>query len=228
MLQTDFQANTGILTLTMNRAPVNALDERLYAALGAALSNAANDASVRAAVLASALPKAFCAGADIKALAHLPHAVAEARHLELLRACLTELVQFPKPLVAAVDAPAIGAGLMLVCACDEVVMAQDAWASLPESKLNIPTPIGAAIAARRVRPAALQALVQRAERFDADRCLREGIADEVVATGRVLAAAHQRLMAYQDIATPVYALNKRWINRDLRTLLQASADLVSH
>lgn len=228
MLQTDLQAHSGTLTLTLNRAPVNALNDDLYEALHQALQRSASDPAVRAVVLSSGLPKAFCAGADIKAFVHLPPDVAEARHLELLLRCLLDVVAFPKPMVAALQAPAIGAGLMLVCACDEVVMADDTWVSLPESKLNIPTPIGAAIAARRFQVSSLQALVQRAERFNASRCLAQGFADAVVARDEVLATAVSRLTVYQDIASEVYALNKRWLNRDMQALLQAAADMVSH
>jgi len=226
MLDRAFLPESRVLVLTMVRAPVNALDEALYDALHEALVAADNDKAIGAVVLASSTPKAFCAGADIKAFAHLPHAQAEEKHLDLLLRCLLDLVQFSKPLVAAVHAPAIGAGLMLACACDEVVLAHNAWVSLPEAKINIPTPIGAAIAARRFSGAALQMLVQRAERFDAPRCLREGFAQELVESGQVLAAALERLKAYEDVSADVYAANKRWLNREMRDLLQASSDSV--
>lgn len=227
MLQQHIDHDRGTLTLTMARAPVNALNQELYERLHEALKFAEHNTEVKAVLLASQGQKAFSAGADIKEFADLPHDQAEARQLALLLRCLIDFVQFPKPTLAAVSAPAIGAGLMLACACDEIVMADTAWVSLPEVRLQLPTPIGAAIVSRRLRLPAVHALVQRAEQFDAQRCVSEGLADAVVLGENVMTEAHARLMAYADTQTSVYAMNKHWLNRGLIEQLQASADLVS-
>ena len=227
MLQTHLDADTGTLTLTLARPPVNALNEALYDQLHQAFEMARADTSVRAVVLAALGEKAFCAGADVKEYADLPHEQADVKQLAFLLRCLLDVVSCPKPVLAAVTAPAIGAGLMLACACDEVVLAQTAWVSLPESKLNLPTPIGAAIAARRFEPRAVHTLVQRAERLSADQCLTAGFADQVVSADKVMQLAAHRLAVYADINSDVYATNKRWLNRDLPQILQASCDHLS-
>lgn len=227
MLQQHIDHDRGTLTLTMARPPVNALNQLLYEQLHEALKLAEHNTQVKTVVLASQGHKAFCAGADIKEFANLSHEEAEARQLALLLRCLIDFVQFPKPTLAAVSAPAIGAGLMLACACDEIVMADTAWVSLPEVRLQLPTPIGAAIVSRRLRVPAVHALVQRAEQFDATRCLSEGLADVVVSSEHVLTEAFTRVSVYADTQTPVYAMNKRWLNRCLVEQLQASADMVS-
>lgn len=222
MLQTDLDIDTGTFTLTLAREPVNALNEALYDELHEAFKRARDDASVRVVVLTGAGNKAFCAGADIKEYAELPHHEAEAKQLAVLLRCLTDLVTCPKPVMAAVNAPAIGAGLMLASACDEIVLAKSAWVSLPESKLNMPTPIGAAIVARRFEARAVHALVQRAERLDATQCTAAGFADQVVAVDDVLTTVAKRAKVYAEIESAVYAVNKRWLNRELPSLLQAA------
>lgn len=227
MLHTYLDDDTGILTLTLSRAPVNALNEAIYDQLHHAFITAQKDPSVRAVVLAADGQKAFCAGADVKEYADLAHKEAEVKQLRFLLRCLIDVVNCPKPVIAAVHAPAIGAGLMLACACDEIVLSQSAWVSLPESKLNLPTPIGAAIAARRFEPRAIQALVQRAERLNAEQCLAAGFADQIVPQDEVMAVVQQRLTVYADIHSDVYAVNKRWLNRDVPAILQASCDHVS-
>ncbi|MFO7747269.1 MAG: enoyl-CoA hydratase/isomerase family protein, partial [Orrella sp.] len=73
MLQTDLDIDTGTFTLTLAREPVNALNEALYDELHEAFERARDDASVRVVVLTGAGNKAFCAGADIKEYAELPH-----------------------------------------------------------------------------------------------------------------------------------------------------------
>lgn len=222
MLQTDLDIDTGTFTLTLAREPVNALNEALYDELHEAFERARDDASVRVVVLTGAGNKAFCAGADIKEYAELPHQEAEAKQLAVLLRCLTDLVTCPKPVMAAVNAPAIGAGLMLASACDEIVLAKSAWVSLPESKLNMPTPIGAVIVARRFEARAVHTLLQRAERLDATQCAASGFADQVVAVEDVLTTVAKRAEVYAEIDAAVYAVNKQWLNRDLPALLQAA------
>ena len=117
MVHTHLDDETGILTLTLSRAPVNALNEAIYDQLHHSFVIAQKDPSVRAVVLSAVGKKAFCAGADVKEYADLPHKEAEVKQLRFLLRCLIDVVSSPKPVIAAVHAPAIGAGLMLACAC---------------------------------------------------------------------------------------------------------------
>jgi len=228
MLQQELDHETGILTLRLARAPVNALNQTMYDALHEGLAFAAHNHDVKTIVLSAQGSKAFCAGADIKEFAHLSREMAEHKQLALLLRCLQDLVSCPKPTVAAVSAPAIGAGLMLACACDEIVMVDTAWVSLPEIELSLPTPIGAAIVGRRLRLPAVHALLQRAERFEAARCLTEGLVDVVTPIDQFDALAGARVSVYTAFNTEVYATNKRWLNRGLSEQLKAAADMVSH
>ena len=213
-----------ILTLTLSRAnAVNSLNEVTYEGLHLALQEARDNGQVRSVVIAAAGHKAFCAGADLKEYAGLPAEEVEHKQMKFLLRCLIDLVEFPKPVVAAVHAPAVGAGMMLACACDEIVMATSAWMSLPEAQINIPAPIAAVIVGRRTGWSAMQALLQRAERFDAQRCLQNGVVDEVVEPDAVLDAAQRRLDVYNPIAPRVYAINKRWLNQNLRAQLEAAS-----
>lgn len=227
MLRQDLDHATGVLTITMNRPPVNALDGILYDRIHACLSLAEQNHGVKAVVIGSEIAKAFSAGADIKAFAHLSSADAEQKQLELVLRCLQDWVEFSKPTVAAVSAPAIGAGLMLACACDEIVMAERTWVSLPEIQLGLPTPIGAAIVGRRCSHAAVQALVQRGQRFMAQRCLEVGLADVLAADDKVMGVAQEHATVMAGFGSDVYAKNKRWINRDLSESLRMAALSVS-
>lgn len=228
MLQQDLDPATGILTLTMARPPVNALNQAMYDAIHEGFAFASQNYDVKSIVFTSKDAKAFSAGADIKEYAHLSREDAEHKQLALLLRCLQDLVNCPKPTMAAVSAPAIGAGLMLACACDEIVLADSAWVSLPEIELALPTPIGAAIVGRRAKLPAVHALLQRAERFDAARCLAEGLADTVVPASDLSQQVRTRLAVYSEFDTDVYATNKRWLNRGLAEQLQAAAQMVSH
>lgn len=227
MLEQEIDHERGVLTLTMARPPVNALNQAMYDSLHEALAFAAHNTEVKSVILAARGEKAFSAGADIKEFSDLPQHEAEARQLALLLRCLQDLVACPKPTLAAVGAPAIGAGLMLASACDEIVMADTAWVSLPEIQLGLPTPIGAAIVGRRLRLPVVHALLQRAERLDATRCQAEGLVDVLTGAGDVMVQAHARVSLFASCDPAVYAMNKRWLNRDLSERLQDSAAIVS-
>jgi enoyl-CoA hydratase/carnithine racemase len=228
MLHQNLDPSSGIMTLALSRPPVNALDPALYDSLHEGLAFAAHHQDVKAVVLTSQGQKAFCAGADIKALAHLPPHEAEQKQLALILRCLQDWVKFSKPTVAAIDAPAIGAGLMLACACDEIVMADSAWVSMPEIQLGLPTPIGACILQRRLRHLAVHALVQRAEKFDAKRSYEQGLVDVLASSVELPRVANQRAADLAKLDTEVYAINKQWTSRGLLDLLASAAAMVEH
>lgn len=113
------EPDSGVLWLTLNRPKVrNALSDDLRAALFDALRTAAVDPAVRAVVIRGA-GGAFCSGADVSQLGIGPAGTAEM--LERGREIVLALADLPKPVVAAVQGPAAGAGFSLALACDLIV-----------------------------------------------------------------------------------------------------------
>ena len=113
-----------VLTITLNRPEVyNAFNRELHLALREALTEA-QDASVRAVVVTGA-GKGFCAGQDLKEFGTVAASVDEA--LEQTYHPNVRLVRsLAKPVIAAVNGPAAGAGLSFACACDLRVAASSA------------------------------------------------------------------------------------------------------
>jgi 2-(1,2-epoxy-1,2-dihydrophenyl)acetyl-CoA isomerase len=132
------------VTLTLNRPEVlNALDDALYAALAARLREIAVDDAVRCVVL-TGTGRGFCAGADIGAMdPQAEPAIRRARHRRILADILRPLATLEKPVIAAVNGVAAGAGFSLALAADIVVASEEAAFTLSFSRLAVIPDLGA-------------------------------------------------------------------------------------
>ena len=110
----------------------NALTTEMYADLRAALDTAREDEDIRAVVLAGG-PGMFTAGNDLMDFLQQPPASEESPVFRFLVA----LVEFPKPVVAAVDGAAIGIGTTMLLHCDIIVATARARFALPFTKLAL-------------------------------------------------------------------------------------------
>src|SRR5215208_5916676 len=116
-----------VLTITLNRPDVlNALNGATHAGLGAALKDAHDD-SVRAVVLTGA-GRGFCVGQDLAEFGAMPDVADSLRRR--YHPNIHAIRDLEKPVIAAVNGPAAGAGMSLACACD-LRIAADAATFVP-------------------------------------------------------------------------------------------------
>lgn len=206
-----------ILVLTLDRPKAaNALDEPTHDGIVAGLASAIADPGLRGVVLTAAGEKIFSAGADLKQFADLdPHLAGTRRRATLVRTCLA-ILDFPKPLVVAVQGKAIGAGFMLAALADEVVAAETAEFRMPEIALDMPSPLGFAILAARAGLPTARRLVQGGAPIDAEGAFILSLIDGIVPMDDLEASALARVGALAAQPAAAYAANKRWINREPR------------
>jgi enoyl-CoA hydratase len=175
-------AQGAVRILTIDRPEAaNALDPDTSAVLHDGLRAAEKDDGVAAVVLTGGGQRAFCAGMDLKAfVARGP-----------VPSPLTELLRgsFRKPMVAAVNGPAVAGGFELVLACDLVVAAEHAWFALPEVKRGLFAAGGGTFLPRRIPLAVALELGLTGERLSAERGLALGLVNRVVAAEHVLGEA---------------------------------------
>ncbi|WP_040795744.1 enoyl-CoA hydratase/isomerase family protein [Nocardia higoensis] len=178
----------GITVVRMQRPPANALGVPLLEGLHAAMDAAEKAGDVKVMVIASALPKYFAAGADIKHLSSID-AAAFTAYGDLMRQVNDRLAAAPWISVAAVDGAALGGGLELAMAATLRVAGAGARFGLPEVKLGlIPGAGGTQRLPRLVGRGRALDIMLTARQVGAEEAYRIGLADRLT-DGDVLDAA---------------------------------------
>lgn len=176
-----------VATLTLTRAEAhNALDDELVGNLVHAVQKLGVAELVRVVVLAAEGPS-FCAGSDLTAMRRAADLdVAEgSREAMQVAILLDALARCPKPVVAAVQGPALGIGVGLLAACDVVLAAETATFALSEIRLGlVPAVIVPALVAA-IGERACRRYLLSGERFDAREAHRLGLVHAVVAADRL-------------------------------------------
>ena len=180
-----------VLLVTLNRPAVrNAVNLAVTLGLGDALEEAEHDQGIWAVVLTGAGDKAFCAGADLKAVARGESVVPE----EPVRAAwgfagyVTHHIS--KPTIAAVNGFALGGGTEISLASDLVVAADTASFGLPEVKRGIYAGAGGLIRLPAQIPKKIaMEMILTGEPISAQRALELGLVNRVVPQLEVVAAA---------------------------------------
>ncbi|HSM05454.1 MAG TPA: enoyl-CoA hydratase-related protein [Longimicrobiales bacterium] len=180
-----------VLLLTLNRPErLNAVSLPVYEALLAALRAAEADAEVRVVVLTGA-GRGFCAGADLKAHADgPPTGETRRRYVRTAQQVNRRIQRGAVPVVAAVNGPAVGAGLELALSADFMLVAEDATLRLPEVALG--TFVGGGVVytlAERIGVLRARELIYLGEPIRGRDAAAMGMANRALPTDRVLEAA---------------------------------------
>jgi enoyl-CoA hydratase len=200
--------SAGVLTLTMARAPVNALDDALVDALEAALETACADGEITVVHLRSAC-RVFCAGAD---LALMSESIATAQGLEKMLALVKRLQRLaarletaPLVTLAEIGGAALGGGFELALACDLRIAANEARLGLPEAGLGLLAAAGGTQRLTRlVGPGLARRLILGAETVDGTAAERLGLVQWSLPRADLAQAA--QALAERIAALPRHAL----------------------
>ena len=198
-----------VLVLSNNNvAARNALSFEFYTAVTEALRDAASDPSVGAVVLTGEGGH-FCSGGDLRQLAkrHELPAVQRRTLLEGLHDLIRAVRDCPKPVIAAVEGAAAGAGLSLAMACDMLVAAKDAKFTVAYVKVGL-TPDGGATAflAEFVSRQVLTELCLTGAPLSGEQMHALGAVNRLVESGGALASA--MAMAAEISSGPQQAMSR--------------------
>jgi enoyl-CoA hydratase/carnithine racemase len=178
-----------VRTITLNRPHKrNAIDIDLRIALADAIEDADGDTDIRVMILTGAGP-AFCAGGDISTMERMAPAEALAR-ANLAQRVIRAIWHTPKPVIAAVEGSAYGAGAALAAACDRVIAGRDVMFATTFTNVGLAGDMGTfASLPARVGPARARQLLMLPTPITATRAYELGLVDEVVDSGAALSAA---------------------------------------
>ena len=218
----DIRKNVPSGTIVMNNpSQANAIPTFGYLQLRQALDDLHQEKNVRAIILTGS-GNVFSAGTDLKQLNTELQREAQASHqdIELLNELLLAMLRFPKPIIAALNGPAIGSAAALALACDFVIAAKQATLQLSEVKLGLAA--GSAVTMLNFRAGA--AIATRysitGEPLSAEVGLQMGLIHDVVEEDLVWARAHQLVLEIESTSSQSIQMTKRLLNESLADQLE--------
>jgi 2-(1,2-epoxy-1,2-dihydrophenyl)acetyl-CoA isomerase len=227
------EKNQGVGIITLNRPDkLNAFNDELTFKLKDALKETERDHTIRAVILTGA-GRGFCSGQDLQARnlhdqGQRPSLGISIRHR--YNPIILKIRSMEKPVIAAVNGVAAGAGASLALVCDLRIATDKAYFVQSFTKVGlIPDSGSTFLLPRLIGITKAFELMLTADKLDAQEALRLGLLNKVVAQDKLMEEAMslaQRLVSGPSLA---YGLTKRAVNRaifpDLEELLEYEASL---
>ena len=231
-LRYDVEAPIAIITLDRPESR-NAYSEGMVTSLIAALDAAEADSSVRAVILTGE-GKSFHAGGDLKKMQSQsgmfeggPVALRR-KYMEGIQTIPRRIAQFDKPLIAAINGAAIGAGLDLTCMCDVRVAAEGAKLGSTFVKVGlVPGDGGAYFLARTIGFGRALELVLTGRIIETDEALRIGLVHRVVERASLMEEARNTAMLIAANAPLAVSMTKRAAYRSWDSNVDTALELAA-
>ena len=220
------QREGAVVTLTMsNPGKLNAMSAAIRDALTAAFSRLNADPQCRAIILTGA-ERQFSAGADMAGWNESTVQECRTRLKHGGSQLVREMVAGSKPIIAAVEGHAFGAGLALACAADHIVASRAASFCCAFTRVGFIPDMGLMFTLpNRVGVTRARQLIALAEAIDSERAERIGLIDELTAEGGALTRARALALQYAEAPPLAFELMKSALARGLEAMSQAEIDL---
>ena len=214
ILTLDHPARRNALAMPMRRAVIDAM-ERIEA-----------DPALRAVVITGAEGN-FSAGGDISTMDAADLAAGRER-FRVTHRMVRLLIKSSKPVIAAVEGYAVGAGLSVALCCDTIVAADDAQFAAGFGRVGLVADLGMLhTLPLRVGQGRARQILLYGERLAADEALRIGLIDHVVPAGAALDAALARARLFHAMAPLPVAMTKQYLAAGLDAALEWERDTQS-
>jgi len=206
-----------VLRVQLNRpAKKNAMTSSMYVTLADLLNVAAKDEQIRA-VLWHGAGDSFCAGNDVEDFLKNPPGPGESPQARLMNA----LINFDKPLIAAVQGAAIGGGTTMLTHCDFVYAGESAKFQMPFINLGLVPEFGASCSVpARIGHLRAAELILLGLPFDARRAAELGLVTHVVPDQKLLATATETAQKLAEKPAGALQACKRLMKRSSREQIE--------
>lgn len=218
------------MVITINRPERrNAFDLDVRQALAEAVFEARDDDSVKAVVI-TGTSGVFCAGGDLKSLSGDQRTVFQDRdRIRRLHQWFQELVNLEKPVIAAVDGPAFGAGFNLALACDFILGTAASRFCAVFGRIGLVPDLGGFfLLPRIIGLQKAKELVFTAREVGADEALALGILYDIVPANALMERAMELASRFHAASTGAIGMSKNILNRSFNLDQSTLAELESH
>ena len=225
-----YDLTDGVATLTFNRSEVrNAFNDVMAAEVQAALKTAERDEQVRCLVITGA-GQGFCAGQDLAAMRERGGEVSFREHLQqTYNPIVAKLRSIEKPIVAAINGAAAGAGWGIALACDIRYAAETAKFRLAFSGIGLAPDSGTSFFLPRfIGLGRALELAYTNEVLDANGALALGLVNKVFTLDQLMPAMLELARKLAQAPTRGLGLTKRAMNYALDASLEAVLDYEAH
>jgi 2-(1,2-epoxy-1,2-dihydrophenyl)acetyl-CoA isomerase len=214
----NYEINQGIATITLNRPDkFNSFNRQMADAFNAALQEASSDENIRC-VIITGEGKAFCAGQDLQEAIDpngpgLKKIIEEGYNPSILR-----ITEMPKPVIAAVNGVAAGAGANIALACDFVLAKQSATFIQAFSKIGlIPDSGGTYFLPRLIGYQRALAQMMLGDKVTADEAMQMGMIYQSIADDQFSNAVDTLASQLSNMPTKALALTKFALQKSMQS-----------
>lgn len=189
------EVSDGVALVTLNAPPVNALNRNMRRRIVALFDEISEREDIRCAVL-TGQGKIFCAGADLKDRPDADIAGDFLEHNRITRETGNAIRECAKPVIAAVNGAALGAGFGLMAACDIMYASDNATFGMPE--INVGLAGGASMLRTLLGRSTARRMFFTGQRLSAHDLLRRNVLEDVLPPEQLLPTA---MALAQEIAS---------------------------
>jgi cyclohexa-1,5-dienecarbonyl-CoA hydratase len=196
-------SEAGVVTITLDRPPLNVLNIEMMEELIVALRWAGEQPEPLVAITGEG--KAFSAGVDIAD--HTPEKVD--MMIDVFDRLFLTMSEIEKPIVALVNGAALGGGYEIVISCDLVVASEKAKLGQPEVKVGVFPPIACYVLPRLLSWPLAMEIILSGDIIDADRAEKIGLVNKVLPAENFTDGAKDFLKRFSELSPTVLALSKK-------------------
>jgi len=206
----------GVWTITLNRPQVlNAMTTEMFGLLRDVIVEVTEEESAHYLVLKGAGGN-FCSGADLSVLGSLKEESQAHEALTVINDLLTRLHQMPKPVIAAIDGVAVGAGLNLALHADFVIAAKNARLQEPFVQIGLTTDFGGTyMLPRLVGMAQAKRLALLADPLSGEEAEQIGLIYKAVPSELLDQKVEELLARLRRLPKQAYSVTKEGLNQSL-------------